>query len=67
MSYGILCSEEAAKKSIYSVSTKYYYAFSCKVPENLTHKIKCKFSGVPSNFSCFCFSIKIFEHIVLTW
>ncbi|XP_022857879.1 multiple organellar RNA editing factor 7, mitochondrial isoform X1 [Olea europaea var. sylvestris] len=35
-----LGSEEAAKKSIYSVSTKYYYAFSCKVPENLTHKIK---------------------------
>ncbi|CAI9760532.1 unnamed protein product [Fraxinus pennsylvanica] len=35
-----LGSEEAAKKSMYSVSTKYYYAFSCKVPENLTHKIK---------------------------
>ncbi|KAL2462468.1 Multiple organellar RNA editing factor 7 [Forsythia ovata] len=35
-----LGSEEAAKKSIYSVSTKYYYAFSCEVPENLTHEIK---------------------------
>ncbi|CAL5398178.1 unnamed protein product [Camellia sinensis] len=35
-----LGSEEEAKKSIYSVSTKYYYAFGCKIPENLTHKIK---------------------------
>ncbi|KAJ0074828.1 hypothetical protein Patl1_33704 [Pistacia atlantica] len=33
-------SEEEAKKSIYSVSTKYYYAFGCKVPENFTYKIK---------------------------
>ncbi|XP_031122677.1 multiple organellar RNA editing factor 7, mitochondrial-like [Ipomoea triloba] len=33
-------SEEEAKRSIYSVSTKYYYAFSCKIPENLTHSIK---------------------------
>ncbi|XVF25225.1 hypothetical protein REPUB_Repub13aG0194800 [Reevesia pubescens] len=31
-----LGSEEEAKKSIYSVSTKYYYAFGCKVPEDLT-------------------------------
>ncbi|XVF27063.1 hypothetical protein REPUB_Repub14bG0074100 [Reevesia pubescens] len=37
-----LGSEEEAKKSIYSVSTKYYYAFGCKVPEVLTFKIKCK-------------------------
>ncbi|XP_057474127.1 multiple organellar RNA editing factor 7, mitochondrial [Actinidia eriantha] len=35
-----LGSEDEAKKSIYSVSTKYYYAFGCKIPENLTHKIK---------------------------
>ncbi|XP_052174514.1 multiple organellar RNA editing factor 7, mitochondrial [Diospyros lotus] len=35
-----LGSQEEAKKSIYSVSTKYYYAFGCKIPENLTHKIK---------------------------
>ncbi|KAF5751158.1 hypothetical protein HS088_TW02G00168 [Tripterygium wilfordii] len=35
-----LGSEEEAKKSIYSVSTKYYYAFGCKVRENLTDKIK---------------------------
>ncbi|VVA20738.1 PREDICTED: multiple organellar RNA editing factor [Prunus dulcis] len=35
-----LGSAEKAKKSIYSVSTKYYYAFGCKVPENLTFKIK---------------------------
>ncbi|KAL1538102.1 multiple organellar RNA editing factor 7, mitochondrial isoform X1 [Salvia divinorum] len=36
-----LGSERAAKESMYSVSTKYYYAFSCKVEENVTHKIKC--------------------------
>ncbi|CAK9179871.1 unnamed protein product [Ilex paraguariensis] len=35
-----LGSEEEATKSIYSVSTKYYYAFGCKIPENWTHKIK---------------------------
>ncbi|KAM1060141.1 hypothetical protein TB1_024097 [Malus domestica] len=35
-----LGSEEEAKKSIYSVSTKYYFAFGCKVPEDLTSKIK---------------------------
>ncbi|KAK8608313.1 hypothetical protein V6N13_023739 [Hibiscus sabdariffa] len=35
-----LGSEEEAKKSIYSVSTKYYYAFGCKVPEDLAFKIK---------------------------
>ncbi|KAE9453364.1 hypothetical protein C3L33_14727, partial [Rhododendron williamsianum] len=38
----IFCSEEEAKRSIYSVSTKYYYAFGCKVSENLIHKVKCK-------------------------
>ncbi|GAB4842641.1 hypothetical protein Ancab_012614 [Ancistrocladus abbreviatus] len=37
----VLGSEEAAKNSIYSVSTKYYYAFGCKVQENLAHKIRC--------------------------
>ncbi|XP_012454461.1 multiple organellar RNA editing factor 7, mitochondrial isoform X1 [Gossypium raimondii] len=35
-----LGSEEDAKKSIYSVSTKYYYAFGCEVPEDLVFKIK---------------------------
>ncbi|XP_059642343.1 multiple organellar RNA editing factor 7, mitochondrial [Cornus florida] len=35
-----LGSEEKAKKTIYSVSTKYYYAFSCKIPESMTHMIK---------------------------
>ncbi|KAK6284309.1 hypothetical protein POUND7_003261 [Theobroma cacao] len=35
-----LGSEEEAKKSIYSVSTKYYYAFGCKGPEDLTFKLK---------------------------
>ncbi|XP_022723989.1 multiple organellar RNA editing factor 7, mitochondrial-like isoform X2 [Durio zibethinus] len=35
-----LGSEEEAKKSIYSVSTKYYYAFGCKVSEELAFKIK---------------------------
>ncbi|KAJ0256377.1 Multiple organellar RNA editing factor 7 [Hirschfeldia incana] len=34
-----LGSEEEAKKSIYSVSTKYYYAFGCRVHEPLTYKI----------------------------
>ncbi|XP_042509378.1 multiple organellar RNA editing factor 7, mitochondrial isoform X1 [Macadamia integrifolia] len=33
-------SVEAAKESIYSVSTKYYYAFGCRVPEKLTCKIR---------------------------
>ncbi|KAH9713615.1 multiple organellar RNA editing factor 7 [Citrus sinensis] len=33
--------EEDAKKSIYSVSTKYYYAFGCKVPEDFAYKIRC--------------------------
>ncbi|KAL9463686.1 hypothetical protein AB3S75_001490 [Citrus x aurantiifolia] len=32
--------EEDAKKSIYSVSTKYYYAFGCKVPEDFAYKIR---------------------------
>lgn len=36
-----ICSEEDAKKSIYSVSTKYYYAFGCKVPEDFAYKIRC--------------------------
>ncbi|KAL8043448.1 hypothetical protein ABFX02_09G120500 [Erythranthe guttata] len=35
-----LGSEKAAMESIYSVSTKYYYAFSCKITENVTHRIK---------------------------
>ncbi|PIN02941.1 hypothetical protein CDL12_24539 [Handroanthus impetiginosus] len=35
-----LGSEKAAMESIYSVSTKYYYAFGCVVTENLTPKIK---------------------------
>ncbi|KAF8111265.1 hypothetical protein N665_0076s0249 [Sinapis alba] len=36
----VLGSEEEAKKSIYSVSTKYYYAFGCRVHEPLTYKIR---------------------------
>ncbi|KAL5583659.1 hypothetical protein UlMin_016101 [Ulmus minor] len=39
--YGKFLREEEAKKSFYSVSTKYYYAFGCKIPENFTPKIKC--------------------------
>ncbi|KAL3632070.1 hypothetical protein CASFOL_025054 [Castilleja foliolosa] len=35
-----LGSEKRAMESIYSVSTKYYYAFSCKLDENMIHKIK---------------------------
>ncbi|GAV81715.1 hypothetical protein CFOL_v3_25169 [Cephalotus follicularis] len=34
-----LGSEEEAKRSIYSVSTKYYYAFGCKVPKILSYMI----------------------------
>ncbi|KAL3624969.1 hypothetical protein CASFOL_031637 [Castilleja foliolosa] len=34
------CSEKGAMESIYSVSTKYYYAFSCKLDEHMIHKIK---------------------------
>ncbi|KAL4195779.1 hypothetical protein AMTRI_Chr04g180060 [Amborella trichopoda] len=36
----VLGSEEDAKKAIYSVSTKYYYAFGCKVSKEISHKIK---------------------------
>ncbi|XP_017649214.1 multiple organellar RNA editing factor 7, mitochondrial isoform X2 [Gossypium arboreum] len=46
-----LGSEEDAKKSIYSVSTKYYYAFGCKVPEDLVFKIKNSYSGDPGDNS----------------
>ncbi|KAL0441348.1 UNVERIFIED_CONTAM: Multiple organellar RNA editing factor 7, mitochondrial [Sesamum radiatum] len=35
-----LGSEKAAKESIYSVSTKYYYAFSCKLTDKVTHRIR---------------------------
>ncbi|KAF5767008.1 hypothetical protein HanXRQr2_Chr15g0722171 [Helianthus annuus] len=35
-----LGSEEEAKKLIYSVSTKYYYAFGCKIHENVIHTLK---------------------------
>lgn len=34
-------SEEEAKRSIYSVSTKYYYAFGCEIDENVVHSVKC--------------------------
>nr|XP_010942336.1 multiple organellar RNA editing factor 8, chloroplastic/mitochondrial [Elaeis guineensis] len=36
----VLGSEEEAKKSIYSVSTKHYFAFGCKVSEETSYKIK---------------------------
>ncbi|CAN6444311.1 unnamed protein product [Victoria cruziana] len=36
----VLGSEEEAKKSIYSVSTRHYFAFGCKVSEELSYKIK---------------------------
>ncbi|KAL7606565.1 hypothetical protein Lser_V15G17873 [Lactuca serriola] len=35
-----LGSEEEAKRSIYSVSTKYYYAFGCKIDDNVISSIK---------------------------
>ncbi|KAI3521364.1 hypothetical protein L1887_10827 [Cichorium endivia] len=35
-----LGSEEEAKRSIYSISTKYYYAFGCKIDDNVIHSIK---------------------------
>nr|GMC94038.1 multiple organellar RNA editing factor 7, mitochondrial [Ipomoea batatas] len=33
-------SEEETKRSVYSISKKYNYAFSCKIHEKLTHNIK---------------------------
>uniref|UniRef100_A0A5B7B7M6 Uncharacterized protein n=1 Tax=Davidia involucrata TaxID=16924 RepID=A0A5B7B7M6_DAVIN len=36
----VIESEEAAKKSVYSVSTQYYFAFGCVVSEELAYKIK---------------------------
>ncbi|XP_051147861.1 multiple organellar RNA editing factor 7, mitochondrial-like [Andrographis paniculata] len=36
----VLGSETAATDSIYSVSTKYYYAFGCKIIPQMTDKIK---------------------------
>ncbi|XP_058107772.1 multiple organellar RNA editing factor 8, chloroplastic/mitochondrial-like [Magnolia sinica] len=36
----VLGSEEEAKKSIYSVSTRHYFAFGCLVSEELSYKIK---------------------------
>ncbi|KAJ6831515.1 multiple organellar RNA editing factor 8, chloroplastic/mitochondrial-like [Iris pallida] len=36
----VLGSEEEARKSIYSVSTKHYFAFGCIVSEELSYKIK---------------------------
>ncbi|KAI3761657.1 hypothetical protein L1987_52078 [Smallanthus sonchifolius] len=35
-----LGSEEEAKRSMYSVSTKYYHAFGCKIDEDVVHIIK---------------------------
>eukprot|EP00262_Sarcandra_glabra_P000006 TRINITY_DN0_c0_g2_i2.p1 TRINITY_DN0_c0_g2~~TRINITY_DN0_c0_g2_i2.p1 ORF type:complete len:436 (+),score=57.39 TRINITY_DN0_c0_g2_i2:65-1372(+) len=36
----VLGSEEEAKKSIYSVSTRHYFAFGCIVSEEISYKIK---------------------------
>ncbi|XP_077251141.1 uncharacterized protein LOC143890379 [Tasmannia lanceolata] len=36
----VLGSEEEAKKSLYSVSTRHYFAFGCIVSEELSYKIK---------------------------
>ncbi|URE49845.1 DAG protein, chloroplast precursor [Musa troglodytarum] len=36
----VLGSEEEARMSIYSVSTKHYFAFGCKVSEEISYKIK---------------------------
>ncbi|GJV46605.1 multiple organellar RNA editing factor 7, mitochondrial [Tanacetum coccineum] len=35
-----LGSEEEAKRSMYSVSTKYYYAFGCRIDENVIPRVK---------------------------
>ncbi|KAJ8755777.1 hypothetical protein K2173_024321 [Erythroxylum novogranatense] len=51
-----LGSEEEAKNVIYSVSTKYYYAIGCKVPESLTFKIKSLPSVrwvLPDSYLCY--------------
>lgn len=36
----LVCSEEEARKKIYSVSTKHYFAFGALVSEELSYKIK---------------------------
>ncbi|KAG6519366.1 multiple organellar RNA editing factor 8, chloroplastic/mitochondrial-like [Zingiber officinale] len=36
----VLGSEDEARMSIYSVSTKHYFAFGCKVSEEISYKIK---------------------------
>ncbi|KAF8411038.1 hypothetical protein HHK36_003577 [Tetracentron sinense] len=38
--HGLYKFEEEARKSIYSVSTRHYYAFGCIVSEEISHKIK---------------------------
>ncbi|EPS68675.1 hypothetical protein M569_06097, partial [Genlisea aurea] len=35
-----LGSQKAARESIYAVSTKYYYGFSCKVGREVAHRIE---------------------------
>ncbi|RZR82045.1 hypothetical protein BHM03_00008376 [Ensete ventricosum] len=39
-SINFMYSEEEARMSIYSVSTKHYFAFGCKVSEEISYKIK---------------------------
>ena len=36
----VMGGEEEAKKSIYSVSTRHYFAFGCKISEELSSKLK---------------------------
>jgi len=36
----VMGSNEEAKKAIYSVSTRHYFAFGCKIPEELSEKLK---------------------------
>ncbi|KAI3759785.1 hypothetical protein L6452_07842 [Arctium lappa] len=45
-----LDSEEEANSSMYSVSTKYYYVFGCKIDEKVVHRIKCNLCQMSDGF-----------------
>ena len=62
----VVCSEEEAKRSIYSVSTKYYYAFGCRVHEPLTYKIRCIVT-YPSKILFFFYILVLLENAVKLW
>lgn len=42
----LACSEEEARMKMYSVSTRHYYAFGALVSEELSYKLKGKYSSI---------------------